>query len=374
MKTENKIDPQLMQQLAAIRPVAARSPAAAHKGRAAYLQMAENLKAGVSAAPAARLNMWIWIKQSVFGSERKERKPMFNAIASIILVLSLLLGSGGITAAAAQGSLPDDPLYQVKLLAEDLRLWLTSDPQKEINLLTTYSDRRVAEMQSLIEAGETPPEALQTRYQNQVEQAIRLAAGLPSAQATPALEKIRACLQSQEQLMLQLQTNQPEFADPVMLQTRQMLRERLQWLEEGLQDPLQLQQRLQQQNSQPPSPATGEGSPWTTGTPPPAAATAPARVIPTTTRAATPGPLAPPPLKAVTAPARVMATPGQTAPPPRAAATAPALGPPPPARLVQALAPAKALPRLALAAAIKLNTSSQIMSLPAIQKPASLLF
>lgn len=269
MKTENKIDPQLMQQLAAIRPVAARSPAAAHKGRAAYLQMAENLKAGVSAAPAARLNMWIWIKQSVFGSERKERKPMFNAIASIILVLSLLLGSGGITAAAAQGSLPDDPLYQVKLLAEDLRLWLTSDPQKEINLLTTYSDRRVAEMQSLIEAGETPPEALQTRYQNQVEQAIRLAAGLPSAQATPALEKIRACLQSQEQLMLQLQTNQPEFADPVMLQTRQMLRERLQWLEEGLQDPLQLQQRLQQQNSQPPSPATGEGSPWTTGTPPP---------------------------------------------------------------------------------------------------------
>lgn len=194
---------------------------------------------------------------------------MFNAIASLILVLSLLLGGGGITAAAAQGSLPGDPLYQVKLLAEDLRLWLTSDPQKEINLLTTYTDRRVTEMQSLVEAGETLPNTLQTRYQSQVEQAIRLAAGLPPTEAAPALEKVRACLQSQEQIMLQLQTNQPEFADPVMLQTRQMLRERLQWLQEGLQDPLQLQQQMQQQNNQPSSPGTGDGNPWTTGTPTP---------------------------------------------------------------------------------------------------------
>lgn len=287
MKTEKEIDPELLKQLSAIQPVAERSPVAAQKGRQAFEQLARELQAGVSVAPQPRLNMWTWIKQSLLSSERKERVPMLNVISTLVLVFSLVLGGTGITAAAAQGSLPDEPLYSIKLLAEDIRLWLTADPQQKIQLLLTYTDRRTLEIEGMTQAGKATPEAVQLRYQNQVDQAIRLAAGLPVEEVGLALEKIRANLQTQEQAMLQLQTNNPGLADPIMEQTRQMLRERLQWVEDGLEDPVMLKTQIQQRDrdqfnkpttaprSTQDSPGNGDGNPWVDGTPTPGSGAGP---------------------------------------------------------------------------------------------------
>ena len=288
MKNKPEIDPRLLDELTAIRTVPERNPAAAQSGRQAFLRQAQEMAAaGVSPAPRERHNGWISKIRSVLFAKRKEKTLMFNALASLILIISLVLGGGGVTAAAAQGSLPDDPLYQVKLWGEDIRLWLAVDPQDKIDLLMTYTNRRAEEIQSMVQAGNTPPEAVLARYQHQVEQTIRWAGELPVADAGPALEKIRTGLQNQEQAMQQFQANNPGLADSLMEQTRQMLRDRLGWVDEGLAAPdllkVQIQQRDRDQVNKPTrepqstqdSRSTGNGNPWASGTPTPGGGTGP---------------------------------------------------------------------------------------------------
>ena len=79
---------------------------------------------------------------------------MFS-LARIMIVLALLVGGGGTSAAfAAQSSQPGDALYPVKLSLEDMRLGLTHDPQAEITLLGELVGRRLQEMQAALGEGQ----------------------------------------------------------------------------------------------------------------------------------------------------------------------------------------------------------------------------
>ena len=185
---------------------------------------------------------------------------MVNPILALVLVLSLVFGGGGVTVAAAQSSLPDQPLYGLKLWSEDARLSFTNQPESGWQVALQFAERRVAEMRAMIEAGKQPDEALQTRYEAQLEKAFRLAQNLPDEQALQALEQIRQRLRLQEEQLSHLPANQS-----VLVQTRSMIQQRLQWVENGLQDPQLFRQRLQQH-----APGSGQGgNPWTDGTPTP---------------------------------------------------------------------------------------------------------
>ena len=175
---------------------------------------------------------------------------MFSTLATIVLVVSLVLGGGGVTVAAAQNSQPDQPLYGVKVLSEDVRLGLSADPQSEYQLALEFANRRAEEIRAMLQAGSIPPEAVQTRYQNQVEQAIQFALNLPNDQAVQALEQIRTRLQTQQQAFLQVQTNGSPKAEAVLVQCQQMLQERLQWVEQGLTDPAKLRDQLRLRDQQ----------------------------------------------------------------------------------------------------------------------------
>jgi hypothetical protein len=52
---------------------------------------------------------------------------------------------------AAHGTLPGDSLYPVKLSLEDTQLWLADEPAR-VELATQFAQRRIEEMQTLIEA------------------------------------------------------------------------------------------------------------------------------------------------------------------------------------------------------------------------------
>ena len=214
---------------------------------------------------------------------------MLNAISTLLVVVSLLLGSGGATVAYAQGSLPDQALYGVKLLSEDIYQEITSDPQAEWQLSLELANRRIEEIQALIEAGEVLPDSLVTRYQNQVEASIRFASNLPDDQALQALTRIRATLQAQQNDLTQ--SSQQDNGDTLktcsMLQD--MLQTRLSQVEDGLVSPGQLRDQLQQHDQiqqrdrdrvydstptvedtlQTNVPSDGENNPWTTETPVP---------------------------------------------------------------------------------------------------------
>ncbi|MEW6504708.1 MAG: DUF5667 domain-containing protein [Chloroflexota bacterium] len=233
--------------------------------RAAFLERARRLGETVSQSPKRRpLTKGVWMPL-IFG-KRKERSVMVNPILALVLVLSLVFGGGGATVAAAQSSLPDQPLYGLKLWSEDARLNFTNQPESGWQVALQFAERRIAEIRAMIEAGKQPDEALQTRYEAQLEQALRFAQNLPDEQALRALEQIRERLRLQEQQMSELPANQA-----VVARTRSMIQQRLQWVENGLEDPQQFRQRLQQrllQDEVPPA-QPGGGNPWTDETPTP---------------------------------------------------------------------------------------------------------
>jgi len=285
MKPEIEFDRRLMGKLDFLQIDPLRNPENAKIGRASFLREAQDFSGAVSLPEKRRHNGWMHALQSIFKVQKKEQSPMISTLATIILIVSFVLGGGGVTVAAAQNSQPDQPLYGVKVMSEDARLGLVADPQSEYQLALQFADRREAEIRTMLDAGNLPPEAVQTRYQDQVEQAIQFAINLPNGQAIQALQQIQTRLQTQQRALDQVQSNRSADVNAVLLRTRQMLQDRLQWVEAGLIDLAQLrdqlhlrdQQRNQdRQNTVSPagqstkmSPGTGGGNPWTTGTPTP---------------------------------------------------------------------------------------------------------
>jgi hypothetical protein len=265
MTEQDKMNEKWIERLDVLNDVPPRDARRAAETRAAYLERARQMAETVSQSAKPRpITKGIWIPLPF--KKGKERFIMVNPILALVLVLTLMFGGGGATVAAAQTSLPDQPLYGLKLWSEDARLSLTSQPESGWQVALQFAERRIAEIRAMVEAGKQPDEALQLRYEAQLEQALRLAQNLPDEQALRALEQIRERLRLQEQEMSQLPANQP-----VVARTRNMIQQRLQWVENGLQDPQQFRQRLQQRwlpDENPPA-QPGKGNPWTDETPTP---------------------------------------------------------------------------------------------------------
>jgi hypothetical protein len=71
---------------------------------------------------------------------------------AVIAVLILVLASGS-TVAAASGSMPDEPLYPVKLAAERVQLALTPSALGKAQLYAKLADKRVAEIVKMADRG-----------------------------------------------------------------------------------------------------------------------------------------------------------------------------------------------------------------------------
>lgn len=85
----------------------------------------------------------------------KKRGRFFNWqlkwVTATSLALTLMLSGGGVVAAASN-SMPDSPLYSVKLATEQVQLFLASSPEGEAELYAKLVDRRVDEIVNM--AGE----------------------------------------------------------------------------------------------------------------------------------------------------------------------------------------------------------------------------
>lgn len=155
---------------------------------------------------------------------------------STFMIVGLLFGSRA-TVAAAQDDLPYEPLYPIKLVSEDLTLWWVSDPAAQIELLMQQAQTRTAEMAALVEDGITPPSELSVRAQERIRRALQLAADLDEPALTTTLQQIHTQLQTQEQLMSRLQDGTCVECEPILQQTRDMLRIQLRQIEGGIDHP-----------------------------------------------------------------------------------------------------------------------------------------
>jgi hypothetical protein len=103
------------------------------------------------------------------------------AVAVISVVVLLLAGSS--TVAAASSSLPDEPLYPVKMATEAVQLKLTFSDLGKAELYVKFADRRVAEIVKMAEKGNVAQVERITWYLN--DQLVAVAnLGLPGGEGS----------------------------------------------------------------------------------------------------------------------------------------------------------------------------------------------
>ncbi len=275
MEEDDEISPELLVQLEKLLKVDERDPKAAAFGKVTFIDQARNFKAPVSVDENRRHKNWNQKSISNQHWLRKERKPVMSTLAAIIMAVSLLLGGSGVTVAAAQASLPDDVLYDIKLLSEEAYMSLQTTPASQFNVALDLVDRRLNEISDLYVSDEVPSDETQTRLREQIEESITLALNLPQEQVIMAFEQIQTRLQTEQQNLAQIQNQGNDQAIAAMFQTQNMIQERVQILDNGI----KTYSQTQNQTGAPDQPGTGMGlsptgemgggNPWTSGTPTP---------------------------------------------------------------------------------------------------------
>lgn len=198
-----------------------RDPVLVEEGKARFLTQAKLIqKSTVTQIPPQRHSKWNL-------SRLKEVK--MGTIITLIVLLGLVL-SGTTAVQASQNDLPGDPLYQVKLISEGVRLDLTMDPEEKMNLDLSFALRRVDEIEEMIELGLEPPEMSYARLENSLMHAVGQAALLED-DLPGALLRIRQTLQER------IREVESETENPLQTRLRTTLQTRLSWLDEGIADP-----------------------------------------------------------------------------------------------------------------------------------------
>lgn len=124
------------------------------------LLTAQNLKAMPISRPRSHVQQAGWqrfLGEALALRRARQRRPAFGlwrplaAAASLILVLFIL--GGGATVYAASRSLPDSPLYPLKLATEEARLWFVFDEDDRAGILLDQSETRMTEIRKLVGQG-----------------------------------------------------------------------------------------------------------------------------------------------------------------------------------------------------------------------------
>ena len=116
---------------------------------------------------------------------------MFALAIKLMLVLAVMFGGTGVTAAAAQGSLPNETLYPIKMLIEDAQLGAASTPDARFDAELDHAQQRVREMAQLVDRGAAIPADVPVRLQTQLQAALQTAAQLGDQQMQAALDRLQ---------------------------------------------------------------------------------------------------------------------------------------------------------------------------------------
>jgi hypothetical protein len=124
----------LLQTVLAVKEASAIQPRAEFKARARY-----QFRSALQEATSRRSRPFFgWL-------------PRWATVMTIVLILLL---AGGGTVAAAAGSMPDSPLYPVKLATEQVQLMLTLSQIGKARLCARLADRRVEEIVYMAKEGD----------------------------------------------------------------------------------------------------------------------------------------------------------------------------------------------------------------------------
>src|SRR5512133_1597788 len=166
MKNQPDLESNIQERLNQIKSVPARNPRVAARARARFL-------AEASAASEARHNKG-------WGFIFRKQQFALNMVVALAVILGLFVG-GGTTVYAAQDDLPNQPLYPIKTLSEDISLQLESNPEAKVDRLMELTQTRIQEMARMVETGQTPPERARLRLEQHLQQTFQLCSGMADA-------------------------------------------------------------------------------------------------------------------------------------------------------------------------------------------------
>lgn len=156
--------------------------------------------------------------------------PRWALALSFLLVLLL---AGGSTVAASAGSLPDQPLYPVKLATERVQLAFAFSPVSRAKLEARFADRRVAELSQMAQRGKlTKAEEVARRLAEHLEKMGQIAEAqvLRKNERSRDLAELKALLTSyaarHPAALQKALPRVPPKARPLILQALRMSAER----------------------------------------------------------------------------------------------------------------------------------------------------
>lgn len=156
----------------------------------------------------------------------KERK--MSTVVSLLLALGLLLGGTTATVYAAQDDLPNQMLYPVKLITENIQTDFAATSADKFELALQFAETRIDEILQLQSEGTMPPEPVYANLEMQIQRSIELATQQGETNLEAALLQIRDRLQTKLMLL------DGSAETPTLLRTRTLLQERIQLVETGL--------------------------------------------------------------------------------------------------------------------------------------------
>ena len=171
------------------------------------LTLAQRVSQTPAAGPRPRAQEIAWdrVRQRARELRRGRRFPSLSfpwlrpvALAAS-LVLALLAATGGV-AYASQDSLPDGPLYRIKLATEDVRLWFAFDDTGRAEILLDQSDERTAEIVEMVQRGKAIPGNVLSALKDRNERAARIVEEQPPQ--SPLIERLLSQSEAQEGLLL----------------------------------------------------------------------------------------------------------------------------------------------------------------------------
>lgn len=253
----NEINPELKKLLESLQDVPARDLQQRLIGREKFLSQAKNIQPRRTPTRSS--------KSRVGAPLSKSWLPRLAAILAVVL---FALSSIGGTVYAAQSSLPDDLLYPVKTLTEDIQIGLESDPEQRLDLYATFANRRLEEIEAQIQAGEEISPKVLARLEKHSEKMLQQAAQVGEKGLENALRQIQQALEKQNQMMEKLQKQNPGQGEKGLLKALEMIQERLELVDNGLQEPQGFKETIKERKEKLDHPGQGNDNSNKPETPP----------------------------------------------------------------------------------------------------------
>lgn len=199
-------------------------------------------------------------------------------IARVAAVLALaVVGLAGLNQ-VAEASMPDSPLYPLKLGIEDARLSLTFDPREQAQLAMAFVVERADELERLANSGSQVPAAVEQQLVKELSVALSSAARVDVQETSPVLMQLSQLAETQRLRLAQLAENSVSADRDALRSAEQALVHARMQAQAGMDDPegfhfkplSPLTSPLPVEPGETPTPsATVIGSPIETATPQP---------------------------------------------------------------------------------------------------------